>query len=125
MRIKTWGSWSVILGVAGSTGALAEGPEQAALAVGAAQVRALGGEERVEANLLEIKFHDNQLIRLRNGVPMDLAGRGLRGMEASVLLRAVEGGTWMRSHDVSEEALESLQADGERLTAEAQPDHNL
>ncbi|PTL75226.1 S8 family serine peptidase [Vitiosangium sp. GDMCC 1.1324] len=125
MHIKAWSSWIFSLGLAGSTGALAADSEQAALAAVSEQVRALGGEERVEADLLEIKFHESQLIRLRNGVPTDLAGRGLRTAEAAVLLKAVAGGKWMRSHDVSEEALESLQAEGEKLTAEAQPDLNL
>ncbi|QRN99638.1 DUF4214 domain-containing protein [Archangium violaceum] len=125
MHLKTWSSWLISLGLTGSTAALAADSERAALAGVEAQVRALGGEKSVEADLLEIKFHDNQLIRLRNGAPTDLAGRGLRTSQASVLLKAVEGGRWMRSHDASEEALETLQAEGEKRTAEPQPDLNL
>lgn len=125
MRLRMWSSWLVMLGLTGSTGALAADSERAALAAVEAQVRAHGGEGRVEADLLEIKFHDNQLIRLRNGAPTDLAGRALRTPEAVGLLRAVERGRWMRSHDVAEEALERLQARGEQVTARPQPDLNL
>ncbi|WP_375765005.1 DUF4214 domain-containing protein [Archangium gephyra] len=125
MHLKTWSSWLIALGLTGSTGALAADSEKAAQEAAEAQVRALGGEEHVEADLLEIKFHDHQRIRLRSGVPTDLTGRGLRTAEAAMLLRAVEGGRWMRSHDVSEEALERLQAEGEERTARPQPDLNL
>ncbi|WP_224248227.1 immunoglobulin-like domain-containing protein [Hyalangium gracile] len=125
MHLEKWGSWLVALALTGSTGALAADPQPAALAEVEAQVRALGGEEHVEADLLEIKFRDDQLIRLRDGMPTDLAGRGLRAPAASVLMKAVSGGKWMRSHEVPEEALERLQAEGLKRTAEPQPDLNL
>ncbi|HEX7961241.1 MAG TPA: hypothetical protein VF493_15055, partial [Terriglobales bacterium] len=49
------------------------------------QMESLGGKSRVEAQLLEIKFHDGQLIRLRNGLPVDLAGTGLKSQTTQYL----------------------------------------
>jgi hypothetical protein len=118
-------SWVVALGLAGSGGALAEPSPEAARAAGEEQVRAVGGEAWVEPNLLEIKFHENQYIRLRNGVPTDLGGRGLRHAQAHETLRQVAGGQWSRSHAVAEEALEELRSEGELRTREALPDLNL
>ncbi|WNG53636.1 S8 family serine peptidase [Archangium gephyra] len=117
-------SWVVALGLAGSGGALAAAPEVARVA-GEEQVRAVGGEIWVEPDLLEIKFHENQYIRLRNGLPMDLGGRGLRHAQAHEMLRQVAGGKWSRSHEAAEEVLEELRSEGELRTREVLPDLNL
>ena len=122
---RAWSSWVVALGLTGSFGALAMPAPEAARAAGAEQVRAVGGEERVEPDLLEIKFHENQYIRLRNGMPTDLGGRGLRHAQAHEMLRQVAGGKWSRSHEVAEEVLEELRSEGELRTREALPDLNL
>jgi serine protease len=106
----------VALGVVGAP-AMAGTPHETVMAV--------GGPAFVEADLLEIKFHENQLIRLRNDRPEDLAGRGLKHAQARALLQRVASGKWMRSHDVAEEALEQMQAEGERNAQEALPDLNL
>lgn len=89
------------------------------------RVQALGGEDRVEPDLLEIKFRDGLRIRLRDGIPTDLAGHGLHTPFAEHLLNVVlAGAEWMRSHDISEDALERLQAEG-RPQGSVQPDLNL
>jgi hypothetical protein len=123
---RALGTWVAALGLAGSGAALAAAElDSSALRAVQEQVRAVGGASRVEPDLLEIKFHENQLIRLRNGVPTDLAGKGLLHSQAREVLRQVGGGKWMRSHEVAEEALEALRSEGERSLAEALPDLNL
>ena len=90
------------------------------------QVNAFGGEAHVEPDWLEIKFRDGQLIRLRDGIPNDLAGTGLNSPEAQYLLTTVlAGANWLRSQDVPEDKIDQLRAEAQHVSGTAMPDLNL
>ncbi|MFY0572357.1 S8 family serine peptidase [Archangium lansingense] len=77
------------------------------------------------SDLLEIKFAEGQEIRLRDGRPVDLRGRALTGAATSRVFELVARGEWFRSHDVSEEKLEAMRAQGRLAAGEELPDLNL
>lgn len=102
-------------------GAWAASPESPAEDTAAPATRPEpGGSE-----LLEIKFAESQEIRLRGGRPVDLRGRALTSEASRAVLGQVARGEWLRSHDVSEEELETMRTQGLRATGEALPDLNL
>jgi subtilisin family serine protease len=77
------------------------------------------------SDLLEIKFAEGQEIRLRDGRPVDLRGRALTGAATRRVLEQVARGAWFRSHDVSEEKLETMRSQGRLASGRELPDLNL
>jgi len=79
---------------------------------------------RYEQDVIEIKFADTTTMRLRDGVPQNMNGGALSAAETNELLILSAGGTWQRSHTVSEARLDELRANGEARTGRALPDLN-
>ena len=76
-----------------------------------------------EADAIMIKFRDTAPIRLRDGVPVNVAADvQAAGIDALHALAA--GGAWARGHDVGEAALDALRAEGQARTGEQLPDLN-
>ena len=110
-RIRASGLACILaLGMAGVDGnaRAAEAFDPARIAVND-QVRSAGGPAAVEPDVLEVKFRDEMQVRLRNGVPTNLAG--VRTEQARATLdRNASFGVWSRSMDLPEEQVERLQA---------------
>ncbi len=76
---------------------------------------------RCEDNLIELIFTADRVVRLREGVPVDLSGKTLNGVDQVLTARgAIE---WRRSCEVAEEILDQLQVSGEQSSG--QEVHNL
>ena len=120
---RLWSGWAVWLLLAAGCSAPGRVPADAG-----AEPRPAPGVEapRAEPDTLEIKFREGQQIRLRDGVPTDVAGQGLlTHARARELLRQVAEGQWTRSQEVSEETLDAMRAEGQRNTGQPLPDLNL
>ncbi len=75
-----------------------------------------------EENLIEVIFEPDRAVRLRQGTPVDLAGRSLNFVFSTLAARGPA--RWQRSCDVPEERLDEMQAIGEQNSGQPVPNLN-
>ncbi|MCB0046859.1 MAG: chitobiase/beta-hexosaminidase C-terminal domain-containing protein [Caldilineaceae bacterium] len=82
-----------------------------------------GQADLYETGAIMIKFRDTTPMRLRNGLPVNVAAE-VQSADIDVIHALAAGGSWARGHDVSEAALDELRAQGWMRTGRQPPDLN-
>lgn len=82
-----------------------------------------GAAALYETDVIEIKFQEALVMRLREGAPRSLAGN-LDARAADALARISAGGVWLRSHTLSESQLDGARRTGQARSGRTLPDLN-